>query len=176
MRTGTGLVTVEDFLKLPEPAEGHLELHHGDVVTLPPPKRGHQRIQRKAHALLTHCFGKTGVVEVEMAFRPTAEHEVWRADVACITKEREAATPDDEYLTGAPELVVEVLSPGNTAEEIEDKRLICMGNGCISFWVLNGKRQTASVTEADVTKHYDISSTIVSTVLPLSIAVSEIFS
>lgn len=172
----TGLVTVDEFLELPEPTEGHLELHHGEVVTMPPPKRGHQRIQRKLQALLLPCIGEAGVVEVEMAFRPTSEHEVWRADIAYVTRERDAATGDDEYLMGAPELVVEVLSPSNTAEEIEDKRLVCMENGCISFWVWSQKRQSISVTEGNVTKHYGISSTIVSTVLPVSIAVSKIFS
>jgi Uma2 family endonuclease len=39
MTTKTGLVTVEEFLKLPEPREGHYELHHGEVVLVPPPKR-----------------------------------------------------------------------------------------------------------------------------------------
>jgi Uma2 family endonuclease len=175
MTASTGLVTVEEFLKLPDPTEGHLELHHGEVIILPPPKRGHQRIQRKVQALLIPCVGETGVVEVEMAFRPSPEHEVWQADVAYISREHDAATPDDAYLVGAPELVVEVLSPGNTAEEIEDKRLICMENGCVSFWVVNGKRQTVSVTEGSVTRHYGPSETIVSSVLPISIAVDDVF-
>jgi Uma2 family endonuclease len=172
----TGLLTVQDFLKLPDPKEGHLELHHGEVVNVPPPKRGHQRIQRKAQALLVRSLGESVVVEVEMAFRPTPEHEVWRADVACISRERDAATPDDEYLIGAPEVVVEVLSPSNTADEIEDKRLICMENGCVSFWVLNGRRQTVSITEGSVTKHFWPSQTVVSTALPISISVDELFS
>ncbi len=43
----TGLLTVEEFLKLPEPKEGHTELHHGAVVEMPPPKKGHQRIQNR---------------------------------------------------------------------------------------------------------------------------------
>lgn len=107
---------------------------------MPPPKRGRQRIQRKAQAILIRCLGETGVVvEVEMAFRPTPDHEVWRADVACISRERDAATPSDEYRMGAPELVVEVLSPSNTADEIEDKCLICMANGCVSFWGIERK-------------------------------------
>jgi Uma2 family endonuclease len=176
MSTSTGLVTVEEYLKLPEPMEGHLELHHGEVVTMPPPKRGHQRIQWRLQKLFVRIFGEDGVVEVEMAFRPTPEHEVWKADVAYIPAVREAATSDDQYLMGAPDLVVEVLSPSNTAEEIEDKRLICMPNGCVSFWVVNQKHERVSVTEGDVTKHYGMSSTIVSGVLPVSIGVREIFS
>jgi hypothetical protein len=32
-----------------------------------------------------------GVVEMEMAFRPTPEHEVWQADVGCVSQERDDA-------------------------------------------------------------------------------------
>ena len=68
-----------------------------------------------------------------MAFRPSSEHEVWVADVGSVSLERDAATDDDEYLVGAPELVIEVLSPSNTVEEINDKMLLCMANGCVCF-------------------------------------------
>lgn len=29
----TGLITVAEFLRLPEPPEGHNELHHGELVS-----------------------------------------------------------------------------------------------------------------------------------------------
>ena len=137
-----------------------------------PPKRGHQRIRHKAQAALIPCL-QQGVVEVATAFRPTPEHEVWRADVAYLSFERDV-TPDNEYLLGAPDLVIEVLSPGNTAEEIEDKRLTCMANGCVSFWVLNARQRMVSVTEGNVTIHYGPSETIVSKMFPVSIPVDEI--
>jgi len=31
----TGLLTVDKYLKLPDPKEGHHELHHGEVVVMP---------------------------------------------------------------------------------------------------------------------------------------------
>ncbi len=174
--TSVGLVTVEDFLKLPDPAEGHLELHHGEVVTVPPPKWDHQLVQMRILKLFLGILGENGLVGMEMAFRPTQEHEVWSADVAYLSKGRAAGIAGVAYLMGAPELVVEVLSPSNTVEEIEDKRLICMANGCLSFWVVNGKRRTVSVTEGNVTKHYGPSETIVSSLVSIAIAVDEVFS
>jgi len=145
----TALLSVEEFLKLPEPPEGHIELHHGEVVVMAPPKRGHQRIQGRITTLLKRLVGNAGVVEMEMAFRPTHEHEVWQADVACVSVERDAATGDDEYLMGAPELVVEVLSPSNTMDEILERQGICLANGCVSFWTFDPRRQIVMVTTPD---------------------------
>ncbi|MGA7411121.1 MAG: Uma2 family endonuclease, partial [Bryobacteraceae bacterium] len=85
------VLTVDEFSKLPEPKEGHIELHHGEVLLVSPPKRGHQRIQRRLSALIT---GLTqGVVEMEMAFRPLPDYEVWQADIGYISLDRELATP-----------------------------------------------------------------------------------
>jgi len=99
--------------------------------------------------LLKRLVGDTGVVQMEMAFRPTPEHEVWQADVACVSVERDAATDDDEYLMGSPELVVEVLSPSNTMDEILERQDICLANGCVSFWTVDPKRQIVMVTTPD---------------------------
>jgi Uma2 family endonuclease len=149
MSVHTALLSVEEFLKLPEPQEGHIELHHGEVVVMPPPKRGHQRIQDRIMMLLKRLVGNTRVVQMEMAFRPTPEHEVWQADVACVSVERDAATGDDEYLMGSPELVVEVLSSSNTMDEILERQDICLANGCVSFWTVDPKRQIVMVTTPD---------------------------
>jgi Uma2 family endonuclease len=167
-------ITVEDFLKLPEPKEGHLELHHGEVVHIPPPKRGHSRNQRGIQALLLNR-APDAVVEVQMAFRPTAEHEVWVADVGLVRAEREHATRDDEYLMGSPELVVEVISPGNTVDEINEKMAICMDNGCLSFWVVDQKRKRVSVTEGRITKHYTEADTISCSLFSGELRVTDIF-
>jgi Uma2 family endonuclease len=147
----TGLLTVEEFLKLPEPKEGHLELHHGEVAEMPPPKRGRQIIQDRLQTLLKMRFGDRYVVHMEMAFRPTPEHEVWVADVGCVSRERHKATGNDDYLMGAPDLVIEVLSPRNTVDEVLDRQDICLNNGAIAFWTVDPKRKTVMVTTADRT-------------------------
>jgi|SRR5579862_9043250 len=174
MSVQTGLLTVEAFLKIPDPKEGHNELHHGELVVMPPPKKGHQKIQDRIQMLLKPLVGEM-VVRVEMAFRPVSEHEVWQADVACVSLERDDATGDDEYLMGSPELVVEVLSPSNTMDEIHDKMTLCMNNGCVSFWVVDPKRKTVSVREGNVTKHYGPSQAISCSLVPEEIQCGQIF-
>jgi Uma2 family endonuclease len=170
-----GLLTVEDFLRLPDPPEGHYELHHGEVVAMPPPKSGHQKIQDRLQMLLKKIFGEEHAVRMEMAFRPTAEHEVWVADVGCVSVDRDNATAADDYLMGAPELVIEVLSPSNTVNEINDKMFICMSNGCHSFWIVDPKRHTVSVTEGAVSTHYGIEATISISPPDVEVKVGEIF-
>jgi Uma2 family endonuclease len=175
MSTQAGLLTVEEFLKLPEPKEGHIELHHGEVITVPPPKRGHQRIQRRILRLLTRQANEDAVVEIEMAFRPTDEYEVWQADVGYTSLKHENEAGDDEYLMGSPELVVEVLSPSNTVDEINDRMCVCMANGCVSFWVVDPKLKRISVTEGDTTKHYGESSVVSCSLFEAGFQVKEVF-
>src|SRR5262249_53868048 len=40
----------------------------------------------------------------------------------------------EDWLAGAPDLVIEVLSPSNTATEINDKEKLCLEHGCREFW------------------------------------------
>ena len=142
---------------------------------MPPPKWGHQLIQGRIRTLLSNLAGSHALVATEMAFRPAPEYEVWQADVACIPLTRARDTPVDEYLAGAPDLVVEVLSPGNTMDEINDKMAVCMDNGCSSFWVVDPKRKRVSVTEGKVTTHYRASDTISCAMFTGQIPVTEVF-
>jgi Uma2 family endonuclease len=144
----TGMMTVEGFLRLPEPPEGHHELHHGEVVVMPPPKKRHQRIQNRLQCLLQRLLGDRFVAHMEMAFRPAIEHEVWVADVGCVSVERDEATGDEEYLMGAPDLVIEGLSPSNTMDEVLDRQDICLANGCLAFWTVDPRRKSEMVTTA----------------------------
>jgi len=176
MSTSATLLTVADFLNLPDPTEGHLELHHGEPVVMPPPTWGHQLLQSRIASLLEAQLGETGIVMTGMFFRPTPEYELWQADVGYVTTERVALIGGEKYLMGAPDLVVEVLSPSNTAQEIHDRQSICMSNGCLSFWVVNDRRKVISISEGDVTKHYRASSRLQCSLLAAeSIAVADIF-
>jgi Uma2 family endonuclease len=176
MSVHAGLVTVEEYLKLAPPKEGHYELHHGEVVLMPPPKWGHQEIQDRIQVLLKQLAGRRVRVRMEMAFRPLPEHELWVADIGYVSAERAQNVGEDQYLMGAPDLVVEVLSPSKTVHEINDKMSVCMENGCVSFWVVDPKRRMVSVTEGDVTKHYSLTAAISCEILNGSVPVAEIFS
>ena len=66
------------------------------------------------------------------------------ADVAFVRNARfEQADPEDN-IQGAPDLVIEVLSPSNSAEMFERERL-CLENGCEEFWVVDAESRTIRV-------------------------------
>src|SRR5207237_681504 len=103
----------------------------------------HVNAQRQGRHLLQAAAGDSGVVETVMPYRPLPEYECWGADVAYVSNARWQSIED--WLLGAPELVVEVLSPADTASEVFDKRQTCLENGCLKFWVVDPKRQQVEV-------------------------------
>lgn len=129
----TSLVSVAQLRELPDPTDGtYHELHGGQVVRLTIPKKRHQRLQRHLRRLLEPLAAPYGIVELEIGFRSLPEYEARRADVAFVSQARWDADEDD--LMGAPEMVIEVLSPSNTVTEIDEKRSLCLAHGCREFW------------------------------------------
>ena len=52
-------------------------------------------------------------------------------------------------MAGAPDLVIEVLSPSNTASEIIDKKTLCLENGSREFWVVDSEHRQVEVSTPD---------------------------
>jgi Uma2 family endonuclease len=145
--TTTRLLTFEEFQAIPNPPGGFHELRHGELAKVPFPKFPHVRAQRQLRRLLESAAGDTGVVTQEMPYRPLPEFECWAADVAFISKTRWDSI--EEYLFGAPELVIEVLSPSNTAGALLEKRGLCLANGPREFWTVDTKLCQVEVSTPD---------------------------
>lgn len=146
----THLMTVEEFRALPEDSGPvYHELRHGELVTVTRPKFKHFLVQRNLRELLQHFAEPGSCVDTEVAFRPLPEHELWVADVACLCAERFRHVDPDDNIRGAPELVIEVLSPSNTAAEIYDKEQVCLANGAREFWVVDADRRQVKVSTPD---------------------------
>jgi Uma2 family endonuclease len=150
MAATTHLMTVAEFASLPEDHDGiYRELHHGEIVTLTRPKFKHSRIQHNIRDLVQPHAAPGAYVDLEMAFRPLPEHECWGADVAYLSAERSSGVDPEDYVSGAPDLVVEVLSPSNTVSEMLDRERICLANGAKEFWVVDPSRCRIKVTTCD---------------------------
>jgi Uma2 family endonuclease len=126
--------------------------------------------------LLPH-LDSLGELATEFAFRPTEEYNLWAADLAFVTRSRYEATPDDDNLHGAPDLVIEVESPSNTASEFERRERICLRNGCLEFWVVYPSLKAVRVsTPKGEVRRYESGDIIELTVVPgVKIAVDDIF-
>lgn len=146
--TTTKLMTFAEFEQLPNPPEGvRQELRHGEVIELARPKLNHSRVQWQLRHLLERAAGDAGIVTTEIGFRPTLENEYWIADVALVSKA--SWNSGEDYLFGAPQIVVEVLSPSNTATEMLDKRNVCLENGSRQFWVVDTDHRQGEVSTPD---------------------------
>jgi len=127
-------MTVEEFLKIPEPVGDYsYELHQGALVRVTRPKLKHTILQGRIRDLLRAVMLQGSYSEIEFPFRPVPEQELRVADVAYVCLERWVNADPEDIFRGAPDLVIEVLSPSNTASEILEKEQICLENGCREF-------------------------------------------
>jgi len=146
--TTTRPMTFEEAAQLPEPEGFRYELHHGELVKVLFPKMTHMRAQRQLRILLQSAAGDA-IVDTEFGFRAVPEYEYRRADVTYVTKERWEARSPDDYFHGAPDLVIEVLSPSNTASEMRDKRKLCLTNGSVEFWIVDPEQREVELHTRD---------------------------
>lgn len=141
--TPTRLMTFEEFDRIPNPPGYHYELHHGELFKVPFPKILHVQVQWQLRQLLQAAAGDDGRVHTEFPYRPVPEYECWGADVAYVPKARWEKI--ENWFAGAPDLVVEVLSPSNTAAQIAEKRRLCLENGSREFWVVDTRLRQIEV-------------------------------
>jgi Uma2 family endonuclease len=148
--TTSQLRTVDEFRDLPEDdGPVYHELRHGEIVSVTRPKFRHSLIQRKLRRLLEDLADPASFVDTEVPFRPLPEFELWIADVAYLSPQRFSEVDPDDNVRGAPDLVIEVLSPSNTVDEMNDKERICLENGAREFWVVDPKRRQVKVSTPD---------------------------
>jgi len=85
------LTTWEEFLLLPDEEEydkgNHLELHDGEVVVVPPPRAVHTYKQAWLVKWFTLAAQGQGYAMAEFPYRPAANLQFWRADVAYLPNE-----------------------------------------------------------------------------------------
>ena len=111
------------------------------------------KLQKRLARIFEQAFGALGDAAYEVPFRPNPEHELRVADVAWTTVERYDNIDDDDNLIGSPEIVVEILSPSNTASEMVEKRELCLAAGCQEFWIVDPRRGFIEVTSAKRLTH-----------------------
>jgi Uma2 family endonuclease len=135
------LMTGDDLLNMPEEATEGYELIEGELVKMAPTGLEHGNVELGVGAEIRtwNKQSKRGrVFAGEIGFYIHGHDRTVRAaDVAYMSYER---LPADANLEGysriAPDLVVEVISPGNTAEEMEVKIREWFDFGVRLAWVI----------------------------------------
>ncbi len=123
MTTAPRLMTADELLTMPNNGFRY-ELVEGELRTMPPAGHDHGRIAMNIGAsLASHvkARGLGAVYAAETGFKLSSDPDTVRApDLAFVRKERaQALTSSRGFFPGAPDLVVEVVSPGDLYTEVE---------------------------------------------------------
>lgn len=178
MAVTSTLLNVAEFARLRQPAGGvRQELHHGEVFELPPVKKLHTKLQKRLVSLVEASLRSTEFgVDKEFPFRPAAEYEVWVADVAVFSQRIWNETADDDYFRGVPAMVIEILSPSNTASEMLDREEVCLRHGGREFWLVDPERKSIKVIRADGSSTIHDQTAVISSASPaLTLTVRDVF-
>jgi len=149
-------LTAEDLWRMPDD-EVRRELVNGEVVEMPRPLPPHGRqVSLITYYLVDHVKRQGGgevVGDVGFVLNLSYDPERVRgADVAFISTERlPGGKLPEKFFPGAPDLVVEVLSPSNTSIEIHQKVRDFLEAGARLVWVLARQARSATVYRADGT-------------------------
>ena len=148
MTTGTRLVTAEELWLLPP--DQRRELVRGEVRMMAPGGFDHGAIGINIASALG-VFARQNrlgvVLGADTGFVLSRNPDSVRApDVAFVAAARIPASGRPvRFWEGAPDLAVEVVSPGDTVEEVEEKVDDYLAAGTRLVWVANPKRKTVTV-------------------------------
>jgi Uma2 family endonuclease len=149
MAAGSLATTVEELWELPDDGQRH-ELVDGELRVMEPAGARHGRVAARAGLLLGEHV-RTAEIGVtfgaETGFILGRDPDTVRApDAAFVARHRAEAVGDIEgYWPGAPDLAVEVVSPGDSFGEVESKALAWLEAGAAAVLVLDPDRRSATV-------------------------------
>ena len=138
-RSGLGPYRAGDYFELPD--EPRCELLYGRLLVTPAPTFRHQEVVAALTALLLPHARRTGG---RMARSPVdvvlASHSVVQPDLVYVGAERAGIVKD--RVEGAPDLVVEILSPGTARRDLGEKLKLYAEAGVAEYWIVDPAGRT----------------------------------
>ena len=147
MSTTTHLMTADELFRLPDDGMRH-ELIKGELLTMSPPGEEHGVVTVNLTILLgqyvrSHNLGT--MYAAETGFKVESDPDtVLAPDIAFIRRER-VGVLSKRYRAGAPDLVVEVLSPSDRKGKVEEKTSRWIALGALTVWLVNPLTRTIEV-------------------------------
>jgi Uma2 family endonuclease len=147
--TKTSAVTADELLRMPNDG-GRFELVRGEVTRMAPAGQRHGRIAMNLATSLNASVRAQGlgvVYAAETGFLLATTPDTVRApDVAFVSRERLTRQGEVEgYWPGAPDLVVEVISPTDRYADVEDKLVDWLAAGARLVVVVNPRKQVVTL-------------------------------
>lgn len=142
-------LTYDDFVLFPDDGKRH-ELIDGEHYVSPSPNVRHQRVLRRLSMLLqsfveAHRLGEIFFAPLDVVF---TLHDVVEPDLIFVSNAR-ASILTAANLQGAPDLVVEVLSPSNRRYDEVRKRGLYERAEVGEYWIVDPEADTVKVYRRD---------------------------
>ncbi|MDP9370400.1 MAG: Uma2 family endonuclease [Chloroflexota bacterium] len=132
-------MTYSDLEQLPEDISQRHEIISGELFVSPSPDLYHQRVSGRLHAWLFDHVTKRGLGEVFSA--PTdvklSEYNVVVPDIAFVSRGRAGITANGQVIDGAPDLVVEIVSPSTRRRDLTHKFALYATAGVQEYWLVD---------------------------------------
>lgn len=180
-------VTADNFLEvanLPEYADCAVELVEGEIVTMPLPNNQHSEIMAELHLAISlfvrqNNLGRTLVGDAGFVLgrNPYGRDTVRGVDIAFISTERAPEPLPPNFMEGAPDLAIEIMSPSNTMGDIRRKINQLLEAGCRQIWIVHPDLREVDVHTSEGAKvHREGDKLFADDILPgFKIDVADIF-
>ena len=134
--------TYEDYRTTPE--DKRYELLDGDLLMTPAPNLKHQRVQLELAMQLGRFIKERALGE--FFFAPCdvvlSNHDVVQPDLLFVSRERAHLLSGGDNVRGAPDLVVEVLSPTTADRDRGYKHALYAKHGVREYWLVDPVDET----------------------------------
>lgn len=133
--------TYQDYLELPEDGQKH-EIINGELLMTPAPQVIHQIISANIMDELRAFVKKTNLglvlcAPVDVVFSETA---VVEPDILFISK-KNAAIAGEKNISGAPDLLIEIISPSSGYYDMVEKKDLYEKFGVKEYWIVDPKKR-----------------------------------
>lgn len=147
--TETKSMTADELLQMPDDGFRY-ELIEGELKRMSPAGDEHGRVGMELAVPLGYHVKKNRLGKLYLAetgFLIQTNPDTVRApDIAFVRMERIQETPKvKSYRIGAPDLAVEVISPGDTVREVKGKVTEWLEAGARMVWIISPKLKTITV-------------------------------
>jgi len=138
--------TYEDYAKLPEGAP--YQLIWGELVIKPSPTSYHQEILSKLGLKMLSFLqdkdsGKLYYAPLDVYLN---DKDVYQPDILYISREREGII-GDKKIDGAPDIVIEILSPFTAYYDMRKKFSVCEQHGVKEYWLVDPALKKVEIYE-----------------------------
>jgi len=138
--------TYEDYAKLPEGAP--YQLIRGELIMNPAPTTIHQRISRKLAYIIESFLENKDLGELFYAPLDVFLNniDVYQPDILFVSKKREKII-GDKKIEGAPDIVIEILSPSTACYDMREKYAVYEKHGVREYWLVDSKLKKVEIFE-----------------------------